>query len=325
MTNRLVTLESDYEYVLGNTIGNIMNLQADFSTEEWAQQDLQIISKELVNTAKWFALQQGLGGVTQIKEHSVNGTPVYINKKNGTGTLIRSIKAEPQGNTVVFWNDANLGRGYYAGHIEYGFHDRGGNPVAARPFMRPAFQAVARSSRNELAHTLQLFLQGGLVQNTTAKFATPTSGGYRRAFYGQSLRNPSSGLRTASGLKMQKVPGSMSRMSKEGTIRADGNRKGYIKTRSTLNDQKLSRFTVTYGSGKHLGNYADTSSIKVSSSNSVGTKNSNSGVKSSNKISYNAYGKRSDYAHLRAPIRHIARKYGLSNQDAMKVWDNMED
>lgn len=232
MVNRVIHLESDYEYVSGEIMGNIMNLQAAFSTGEWATRDLQIISNELVNTAKWFAVQQGLGAVDQIQDYSINGTPVYINRKKRkrTGTLIRSIHAKPKGNTVVFWNDANLGRGYYAGHIEYGFHDRGGNPVAARPFMRPAFQAVARASRNELAKTLHSFLSGGLIRNVTARFATPETGSYRRAFYSQPSRGPNSGFRTITGLKNQKVPGAMSVMRERGTVRRDGNMKGFIKS-----------------------------------------------------------------------------------------------
>ena len=328
MVNRSITLESDYEYVLGNALGNILNLEANFSTMEWAKRDLEVISKELVTTAKYFAVQQGLGGVSQIKDYSINGTPVYINRKRSTGTLIRSIKAEPEGNTVVFWNDANLGRGYYAGHIEYGFHDRSGDPVPARPFMRPAFQAVARSSRNELSRTLESFLKGGLIQNVTAKFATPMSGSYRRAFYNQPLRGSNAsntGFKTVSGLKTQKVSGSMSKMNDKGTIRRNGNQKGFIHTRDTTNRETgITSFTTRYG--RDLGKHSDTSGIKVVSSNSnyapktTTPKTTVSKSTSVNKLTV-TYGKKSNYP----TFINFADRHGMSLRDAKKIWRQMDD
>lgn len=332
MVNRSITLESDYEYVLRNTLGNILNLEANFSTMEWAKRDLEIISKELVTTAKYFAAQQGLGGVSQIKDYSINGTPVYINRKRSTGTLIRSIKAEPEGNTVVFWNDANLGRGYYAGHIEYGFHDRSGDPVPARPFMRPAFQAVARASRNDLSRTLESFLKGGLIQNVTAMFATPMSGSYRRAFYNQPLRGPNvsnTGFRTVSGLKTQRVPGAMSKMSEKGTIRRDGNQKGFIRTRDTTRDG-ITSFTTRYG--RDLGKHSDTSGIRVadskptSASQTTAPKTTASKSTSENKLTA-IYGKASDYGGRAMGFGNFRNAYKgeMRPREAKRIWDQLDD
>lgn len=206
---RFVGLESDYEYVIGSVMGNVLNLQAAFSSMDWSKSDLELISKELVNTAKLFASQQGLGGISFVHDVSVNGNFVQITRKRGTGTLINSIHADIVGSTINFYNNANLGRGYYAGHIEYGFHDRAGNPVAARPFMRPAFHAVARASQGQIAGTLKSFLEGYLLSQSYAHFGTPrtTSGGLR-AFYNQGrgpIRGAKSGTYTTQGLRNTKL------------------------------------------------------------------------------------------------------------------------
>lgn len=320
----MINLESDYEYVTGSIMGNIMNLQAEFSSMEWAKEDLETISKELVHTGKLFAAQQGLGGVSQIQDVSVNGTRVYINRKNRTGTLINSIKAEPNGNTVVFWNDANLGRGYYAGHIEYGFHDRGGNPIAARPFMRPAFQAVARASMGNISGTLYSFLQGNMIQNTTATFGTPlTSGGGKRAFYNQPTRGPNRGFYTVSGLRGRNAQsnwkGAISKLRDKGTVRDGGNRKGFIHTKDTLNKHGFTSFTTTRGKSKHLGSYSDTSSIKVGTGRSYsGNKNTNSAPK--NSITQK-YGRQSDYKTAKD---FADEHFGGSLQAAKSTWRSME-
>lgn len=208
--DHIINLESDYEYVIGSVMGNILNLQAHFQSMDWTKSDLDLISKELVNTAKLFAVQQGLGAASFVYDTSVNGTPVQIRqKRRNTGTLINSIHADVSGRTINFFNNANLGRGFYAGHIEYGFHDRGGNPVAARPFMRPAFQAVARASRGQIAGTLKDFLQNGLMFRNYANFGTPQRmSGDLRAFYNQPrgpIRGAGAGTYTTQGLRNSRL------------------------------------------------------------------------------------------------------------------------
>lgn len=201
-----INFESDYEYVIGSAMGNVLNIQSQFSTMEWAKSDLELISKELVNTAKLFAVQQGLGPKIHA-DTSVNGNKVFIKKKgSSTGTLINSIHAKVVGNgTIDFFNNANLGRGFYAGHIEYGFHDRSGKPVRARPFMRPALHAVARASVGHLSGTLKAFMESGLMLGEGAYFGHPTtSAGNLRAFYNQprgSILGRNSGTYTSRGLR----------------------------------------------------------------------------------------------------------------------------
>ena len=260
---RLVELESDYEYVIGSVMGNVLNLQAEFSRMDWSKSDLELISKELVNTAKLFAAQQGLGGVSVVHDVSVNGNFVQIVRQGGTGTLINSIHADIVGSTINFYNNANLGRGYYAGHIEYGFHDRAGNPVAARPFMRPAFHAVARASQGQISGTLKRFLEGYLLSRSYATFGTPrTTTGALRAFYNQPrgpIRGAKSGTYTTQGLRNTRLNaqsrwGAVNKSNRIlGTVR-DNERVGFIgkgNDRRVLSGNTRTASTIKDGSQKH--------------------------------------------------------------------------
>ena len=275
----VITLESDYEYVIGSVMGNVLNLQAQFQNMEWAKSDLDLIAKELVNTAKLFAVQQGLGAASFVYDTSVNGNPVQIRqKRRNTGTLINSIHADVSGRTINFFNNANLGRGFYAGHIEYGFHDRGGNPVAARPFMRPAFQAVARASRGQIAGTLKDFLQNGLIFRNYASFGTPQRlSGDLRAFYNQPrgpIRGIGAGTYTTQGLRNSRLNrqsfwregltrGEMGVNKSNrimGTVR-DRDKTGFIgrpNDRGFLNGNTQTRSTWKYGSSKWGNRYSRT-------------------------------------------------------------------
>ena len=196
MPNNLVNIESDYEYVLGSVIGNVLNLEAQFSSGEWAQEELHIIAKELENTGKYFAEQQGLGMSTPVE--SINGTKFSIINYHRTGRLVNSIHATVENSKIHFYNNAQNSRGeYYAGHIEYGFHDRGGGFVPARPFMRPALYAVSESSKGRLTGAMKHFLQQGLwngigYQSLTFGHKT-TSGGAARVFYQQAYMGRNAG------------------------------------------------------------------------------------------------------------------------------------
>ena len=196
MSNNLVEIDSDYEYVLGSMIGNVLNLEAQFQAGEWTQEELHIIAKELENTGKYFAEQQGLGMSTPVE--SINGTKFSIINYHRTGKLINSIHATVENSKIHFYNNAQNSRGeYYAGHIEYGFHDRGGGFVPARPFMRPALYAVAESSKGRLTGAMKHFLQQGLwngigYQSLTFGHKT-TSGGATRVFYNQAYMGRNAG------------------------------------------------------------------------------------------------------------------------------------
>ena len=166
--NGLVTIESDYEYILGLVQGNVLNLQANFAALDWTREELYIISKELENTGKKFAEEQGL---------------------RKTGHLIDSTHAVVNGNTIDFFNNANIGNGFYAGHIEYGYHTKKGDFVPARPFMRPALYAVAEASKGQLQGALQRYLNqvvlgAGSINNLYFGRAM-SSENYTRVFYRQ--------------------------------------------------------------------------------------------------------------------------------------------
>lgn len=199
----LVTITSDYEYVLGYMKANMLKFQADFSQGGWTRQELDIISSELEQTAKFFAEEQGLNEV--IPDLSVNGTEVYIKTKK-SGELYRSIKSRVKGDSVILSANAKNSRNqYYAGHIEYGFHDRGGNFIPARPFLRPALYAVSESSKGRVASTMRELLEsiwtqsGYMGYDKISSFGRlrRSSGGVRE-FYKQLRYGPKSGLHTKS-------------------------------------------------------------------------------------------------------------------------------
>lgn len=179
-----INIESDYEYVLGSQIGNILNLEAAFASNEWNSDELYIIAKELENTGKLFAERQGLGMSFAVE--SINGTQFSIVNYHKTGNLVNSIHATVENSKIHFYNNAQNSRGqYYAGHIEYGFHDRSGKFIPARPFMRPALYTVAESSKGRLTGALKRFILNGLT----------TGMGYSKLEFGhQALQ--SGGIRT---------------------------------------------------------------------------------------------------------------------------------
>ena len=169
MSTSMIEIVSDYEYVLGRVRGNVLNLQAQFGGMDWARDELYIISKELENTGKMFAEKQGL---------------------RNTGHLIDSTHAEVDDNHHInFFNNANLGNGFYAGHIEYGHHTRDGQFVPARPFMRPALYVVAEASKGKLTGALYNYLNrivyGNMSLGTLEFGRARLSNNYTRAFYDQ--------------------------------------------------------------------------------------------------------------------------------------------
>lgn len=68
----------------------------------------------------------------------------------------------------------------YAGHIEYGFTDKRGQPHGPWPFLRPAVQLAAMDSRGELAKALsENMLYGRLMtENGTGSLSLGRSGQY---------------------------------------------------------------------------------------------------------------------------------------------------
>lgn len=357
MASDVIKLESDYEYVVGAAMGNVLNLQANFASMDWTNSDLKLISKELVNTAKLFAVQQGLGAASFVYDTSINGTPVQIKqKRRNTGTLINSIHADVNGRTINFFNNANLGRGFYAGHIEYGFHDRGGNPVAARPFMRPAFQAVARASIGQLRGTLKAFLEERMLLSSFGLFGSPrTVSGDFRAFYNQP-RGPvsgrGSGTYTTQGLlNLRGGMNAQSHWSKLNALHREDGRMNFIgnkNDRGFLNGNQVTRSTKQYA------NYGRNNKVSIAPRDyTYGKMNTN--IFGRSKISYNPketqarlntrreeikqqkqqtkiqkekeyktqnpYGRKSDYKQF----SDFADRHGMSLREAKSIWNTLKD
>lgn len=144
-----VNYDSPEEFLL-----NILEFEAYFESMDWTKEELEYIAEQLVETGRIFAKNQGLGpGDTRV-------SPDGRFRPGNSGTLYYGIQARPNGNQVSFWNDAINSRGQpYAGHIEYGFHDREGKFVPARPFMRPAFYAVAEASKGNFQQIMKGMLE----------------------------------------------------------------------------------------------------------------------------------------------------------------------
>lgn len=161
--SELVEFTSNYEYVLRQVTGNVMNLEALFQSGAWTRQELEKISAELVEAAHTFAAAQGLGGTR----------------------LDLATTAKPtDNNTVDFRNDAMDDKGrYYGGHVEYGHRDRGGGFVPARPFMRPAMYAVADATMGNLARTVTRYLEAMWAVEAVNFGHMITQSGNKRAFY----------------------------------------------------------------------------------------------------------------------------------------------
>lgn len=282
MSNELINLESDYEYVIGSAIGNVLNLQAQFSSMDWAREELYIIAKELEQTGKLFAEKQGLGMSTPVE--SINGKKFSIVNYHKTGNLINSIHAKVNKNGINFFNNARNPRGqFYAGHIEYGFHDRGGKPVPARPFMRPAFYAVAEASRGKLQGALGRFISSNPLFTYHAVGGAVfghmyTDAGNLRAFYNQQVTgrgaNRNTGYYTSRGLLNSKMNSqtywtnnnkygiSVNRVnSAAGTVRRGNKPSSFV---GKGNSGRFNEGTKVTSSTRRFANYGKTKKVPLS-------------------------------------------------------------
>lgn len=131
----LFTIESDYEYVLGEIQGKAMTFQMQFMDSAPLHQKLDELAQVIEATAK------GL----------VSG---FIK----SGNLYRGIRAytartsSKEAVVMIESNAVNEQGQYYGGHIEYGYHPYGGTGfVPARPYMRPAMEIATASTHVDLA------------------------------------------------------------------------------------------------------------------------------------------------------------------------------
>ena len=173
----LIKFTSDYEYVLGATMGRMLSFQGLFHSSDFMIDQIEQIRYDLEETAKMFAEQQGLapGAVGWgIGGWNGDGTPML---RYNTGNLYNNIKAVRTGRTVHLRSEARDKYGhYYGGHVEFGH----GN-VPARPHLRPALYAVSEASKGKLRSALQGLLTGAFNGEIQRTFGT--GGGLSASYY----------------------------------------------------------------------------------------------------------------------------------------------
>ena len=130
----LLDLELSYEYQGHSTnewndIVNLMEFSLTHATQDlsYLKTDFELIKENMVKLAHEFLLQNG---------------------NVRTGALYNSVQAHINGNQISLSAPARDPRdGHpYAGHIEFGFTDRGGNARGPWPFLRPAVHLAAQES-----------------------------------------------------------------------------------------------------------------------------------------------------------------------------------
>lgn len=176
----------------------------------------------------------------------------------GTGNLVNSIKADiimKEGfKTINFYNDAKNERGqFYAGHMEYGFHDRGGNFIPARPFMRPALYAVSEGSKSNFRQIMAGLLQNlwtgkGFQGVSNLTFGTkamhPTNTFWGNKNFAKHIERQSQ-IKNLKGSAHRKQMSTMRTLNKNAVKKRTGfklanNRRDYLRLRSQSPRQKTS-------------------------------------------------------------------------------------
>lgn len=207
---------------------NILEYEMYFQSMDWTKDELENISHQLVETGRIFAENQGFSPNSNFieanwtsgelkkmgDEHGLFHPNQYSKGRGPTGRLYHGIKSEIQGNKIRFYNDARNDRGQpYAGHMEYGFRDRGNNLIPARPFMRPALYAVAEGSKGNFRSIMK-----GLLENmwTSRGFRgiSTLQFGHKRGSQAIFWRNPS------------QFGGKIGSMSRIRELRGSSHRKG---------------------------------------------------------------------------------------------------
>lgn len=173
----LVNITSDYEYILGKTMGQALDFKALFHSNDFLSEQLEQIRYDLEDTAKLFAEQQGLApgarGWGGFLGKNLDGSNMY---RYNTGTLYHGIKAVRSGRSIHLRSEARDQYGhYYGGHVEFGHQN-----VPPRPHLRPALQVVSEASRGKLRSALHNLLTGAFSGDMTLGFGR---GGGLGAFY----------------------------------------------------------------------------------------------------------------------------------------------
>ena len=171
-----VEISSNYEYVLGQVMGALLDFKADFEGKQWEKSGvLDAIALRLETRAKQLAEAQR----------------IY-----DTGNLIDNIKAYPEGGRVhltsgarkhsvlsggkkrAYYNPrsttSTVQEGYYGGHVEFGHKTPDGGFYPARPYLRPALRLVAEESRGEMIGTIQSMFSNSMAAFDATQEATFT-------------------------------------------------------------------------------------------------------------------------------------------------------
>lgn len=177
--NALINFTSDYEYVLGQTMGRALDFAGSFSRGDFLRENVEQIAYDLEDTAKMFAAEQGLAP----GELGTDGKP-------NTGRLYNGIHATVDGRgkgyTAHLKSTAQDDRGnYYGGHVEFG-HLVGGKTgyVVARPHLRPALYAVSQASRNKLASVMHNLFKSIVMNETGLNYSFRKSANFGSSYGG---------------------------------------------------------------------------------------------------------------------------------------------
>lgn len=307
----------------------LLQYQMYFQSMDWTDSEIQHICDELIKTGKVFATNQGFGTGHSVRETASGRLRV------GTGNLVNSIRANPEtrGNfkTINFYNDAKNERNqYYAGHLEYGFHDRQGKFVPARPFMRPAMYAVAEGSKANFRNIMR-----GLLENLWTG----------RGFNGVSnlLFGAQSSHRWSNFWGNKDFSSRLGAQSRLKELRGDTHRKQLSSVRGNRPNapKKMNGFRLaknkkdyltmrTQGPKKNLYSSSKSSSTKSHKSSTPAKPSYKGAVKSTPKVGMSSkstkgpthpYGRQSDYSNF----KHFAEThFNGSLRDAKSHWREME-
>jgi len=182
-----VTVENTYEYQ-GHQFDDFDDITTILNFNLNTARDLNSYNRNVEATLK-YAVEIARDFVSSTHPSNPAG------KYQTTDNLMRSIKYDMTnswgGNGGRLYADAKDHRGHpYAGHIEYGYTDRGGNPRGPWPFLRPAMRLALSATRYDFAQTMESLMLGEGELSIGSKNARESV----RNFYG-STRGATSSIK----------------------------------------------------------------------------------------------------------------------------------
>ena len=156
-----VDFENTYEY-RGHQFDKFDDLIDMLNFDLHTAEDIRNYDKDVEATLKY---------AVEIAKEFVNSTHPSNpgGKYQTTRRLAESIKCDKQtsngGTGGRLFADAVDERGHkYAGHIEYGYTDRGGNPRGPWPFLRPAMRLAVSATKYNFQQTMANLICGEFNQ-----------------------------------------------------------------------------------------------------------------------------------------------------------------